>query len=353
MVTRPAARPAMSKAVRGASAQAAFRNASIPATAPQQGPEPFLMLMLHGHGVEVTVRVPAVARVASAILGPLVDPFLAGEPEVRGAVLPFEEQEVLRQLSPDAVRVDEPDLLLELFRDPGGSERLWVVDERWGVCEINLLKRTWKSWVLPAPAIDAVRLFEATVMWPMAQVMRASGLHIIPAAAVGKSGRGVLILAPFDVGPELEALARAGVGIIGQRWTALRIENDRISMLAMPGRTEPGPCRLLAKGAGQPAWVDLAAARTCDQARCELVLLVEPMRRTVASVTPMGGAQARDQLKLLWPIPQLSAGRSPTVTPNLVSSTLARTCSVQRVRLSRNGADLAEMLVRRSTAAAA
>jgi hypothetical protein len=291
--------------------------------------------------------------VASAILGPLIEPFLAADPEVRGAVVPFDESEVLRQLSPDAVRVDEPDLLLELYRDPRGGERVWLIDERWGVCEINLLKRTWKSWVLPAAALDAVRLFEATVMWPMAQLLRASGLHIIPGAAVGKNGRGVLILAPFDVGPELEALAGAGVGIIGQRWTALRSENDRISLLSIPGRTEPPPRMASARLAQHPAWVNVAAGRVCERANCELVLLVEPMRRTSASVTALSGAEARDQLKLLWPIPQLSAGASATMTPNVIATTLARTCSVQRVRLSRNGADLAALLVRSGARAAA
>ena len=346
MQSRPAARSAaqLAPAARGASSQASSPDCSGPAC------DPFLLLDLHGHGVELTVHVPAVARAAAAILGPLVDPFLP-EAEVRGSVLPFTDR-VVRQLSGDAVRIDEPDLLLELYREPRG-ERLWVIDERWGICEINLLRRSWKSWVLPAPAIDAVRLFEAAVMWPMAQVLRASGLHVIPAAAVGKGGRGVLILSPFDVGPELEALASAGVGIIGQRWTALRSENGRISLLAMPGRIEHAPRpRLLSWGPMQPsAWMDLGTVRSCHQAGCELVLLVEPMRRTVASVTPLSQTEARNQLKLLWPIPQLSAGSSTTV-PNLFPATLARSCAVRRLRLSRDGADLARMLMESSAAAA-
>lgn len=325
--------------------------------AQEQGPsvEPFLTLALHGHGVELTARVPQVARVAAAILGPLVEPFLPGEPEIRGSVLAYEEPDVLRQVSPDAIRIDEPGLLMELYRDPRGGERLWLVDERWGICEINLLKRIWRSWVLPSCSMDAVRLFEATVMWPMAQLLRGAGLHVIPAAAMGKNGRGVLILSPFDVGPEIEAVSRAGVGIIGQRWTALREEaGGRVSLLHVPGRIERAPApRLLSAGPmGQSVWVDLAAGRTCHQATCELVLLVEPMRRSEASVTALNAIEAREQLKMLWPIPQLSAGASPKVTTNLISAALARTCSVQRVRLSRNGADLARLLVRAPTSAA-
>lgn len=359
MALRPAARPAAQIAPypRGAS-EASASPAGRPASRAVAGApptEPFLTLSLHGHGVELSVRVPGVGRVASAILGPLIEPFLPNDPEIRGAVLPFKELDVLRQLSSDAVRIDDSDLLLELYRDPRGGERLWLVDERWGICEINLLRRSWKSWVLPAASIDAVRLFEAAVMWPMSQLLRCTGLHVIPAAAVGRNGRGVLILSPFDVGPELEAVSRAGVGVIGQRWTALREEPDgRVSLLSIPGRIEQAPApRLLSAGPmGQAAWVDLAAGRPCHQAYCELILLVEPMRRTEATARAMTAIEAREQLRLLWPIPQLSAGASATVATNMLSANLARTCSVQSVRLSRNGQDLARLLVRPAVAAA-
>lgn len=352
MADRPSVRPRPYKTP----AQWQAGEPSVSSPGEQYGAaEPFLTLSLHGHGIELSARVPSVARVATAILGPLVEPFLPEAPEIRGIVLPYEESDVLRQLSPDAVRLDEPDLLLELYRDPRGGERVWLVDGRWGICEINLLKRAWKSWVLPEASIDAVRLFEATVMWPIAQLLRSTGLHVIPAASLGKNGRGVLILSPFDVGPELEAVSSAGVGVIGQRWTALREEPDgRVSLLSVPGRTEQARApRLLSEGPmGQAAWVDLAAGHPCQQAYCELVLLVEPMRRSLAAVTALTAIEAREQLKLLWPIPQLSGGASATVTTNQISTTLARTCSVQRVRLSRNGADLARLLVRPGAAAA-
>ncbi len=338
-------------------------NQSVPARPPAGEPrpaadhvaEPFLILALHGHGVELSVRVPAVQRVASAVLGELIEPFLPGEPEIRGFVMPFEESAVLRALSPDAVRVDDADLLLELYRDPRGGERVWLVDERWGICEINLLRRTWRSWVLPRASIDAVRLFEAAVMWPMAQLLRGTGLHLIPAAAVGRGGRGVLILSPFDIGPEIEALTRVGVDVIGQRWVALREEPDgRISLLNVPSRTEQCPApRLLSDGPmGQAAWVDLAAGHVGPHAFCEVVLLVEPMRRSAATARPLTNIEAREQLKQFWPVPQLSAGASPIVPTNLLATNLARTCSVHRVRLSRCGEDLARFLVRPQTAAA-
>jgi hypothetical protein len=317
--------------------------------------EPFLTLALHGHGIELSVRVPAVQRVASTILADLVEPFLPAEPEIRGWVLPFEESTVLRQLSSDAVRVQDADLLLELYRDPRGGERVWLVDERWGISEINLLRRTWKSWILPQASIDAVRLFEAAVMWPMAQLLRGAGLHLIPGAAVGKGRRGALILSPYDVGPEIAAFAEAGVGIIGQRWVALREEPDgRVSLLSVPGRTEQAPApRLLSAGPmGQAAWADLAVGRVCHHAFCELVLMVEPMRRSQASARPMTAVEAREQLRQFWPVPQLSAGSTPMVATNLLAANLARTASVHRVRLSRRGEDLVRFLVRPDAAAA-
>jgi hypothetical protein len=321
---------------------------------PQTGPEPFLTLCLHGHGIDLSVRVPAVQRVAAAILKEVIEPFLPGEPELRGTVLPFEEGMVLRHLSADAVRVEDADPLLELYRDPRGGERVWLVDERWGITEINLLKRSWRSWVLPHASIDAVRLFEAAVMWPMAQLLRGAGLHLIPAAAVAKGNKGALILSPFDVGLEIAAFKAAGLGVIGQRWVALREEpGGRISLLWVPGRTEETPApRLLSAGPmGQAAWVDLAAEHVCHHAFCELVLVVEPMRRSQASARALTATEARELLRQSWPVPQLSAGSSPLVATNLLAANLARTCSVHRVRLSRRGEDLARLVVKPSAAA--
>ena len=273
----------------------------------------------HGLPVGVIVDVPDLAAVATSRLAHARTPDAGDKAAVEGIVTAYRETEVLRHVCGDAVRVESPDPTIELYRDRGG-ERFWVVDERWGLCEINLLKRSWRSWVLDEPSLDATRVFEASVLWPLAQIARGSGTHLLPAAAVARDGRGVLIVAPFDVSPELAALADRGVRTLGRRWVSLRTGPDERPWLSA------------ALGGG-------------PSAACELVLLVEPMRRATASAMPMSAAAGREQLKRAWPIPQLSAAAGP----NVLAAKLARSCPVHRVRLSQNGGDLARMLVAAAT----
>ena len=241
----------------------------------------------------------------------------AGSMPLVGRVQSYREDEVLRHVSAGAVRVECVDPALELYRD-GCGERYWRVDETWGLCEVDLLRRSWRSWVLERPGCDGGRLLGATVLWPLAQLARANGIHLIPATALGRDGRGVLILSPYDVSPEIEALAGRGVGVVGRDWVALREEADgRVSLLPL--------------GTGGEA------------AECELVLLVEPMRRAAASARPLTVARARDELRRLWPIPLLAAGRSATA-PNGLAARMARSSRVHRVRLGPDGDDLARML---------
>src|SRR5689334_21220773 len=70
-----------------------------------------------------------------------------------GSVQPYEEKDVLRHLSPKARRVKYPGISMEVFQE---RERFWVVDERWGLSQINLIKGQWRSWVLEKRAIDDV-----------------------------------------------------------------------------------------------------------------------------------------------------------------------------------------------------
>src|SRR4051794_22381010 len=112
------------------------------------------------------------------------------------------------------------------------------------MAEITLLRAPWRSWVLPAPRIDPHACAELAVLWPLAQLLRGRGVHLVPAASVARDGWGALILSPFSVEPELTALVRAGWQIIGQRWTAVRDERaereegDGLTLLHLPGWVE-------------------------------------------------------------------------------------------------------------------
>lgn len=313
---------------------------------------------IHGHSVSLSIQSGWLREVVRSILVPMLEPSPSQGTPIEGIVVPFEESDVLRHVAADAERLEDADPLLELYRSRDG-ERFWLVDERWGMCEINLLRRCWRSWVLADPSCDAIRLFEAAVVWPMAQLLRGVGLHLIPAAGVGLAGKGVLMLSPFDVGLEMRALADAGIGVIGQRWIALRQEADGdISLLWFPGRTEVEPApRLLSSGRADGArWIDATtgngARHVCLKARCSLVLLVEPMRRNRCGFDSVPYAVARDHLRNAWPMPQLSAGLS-AVSPNLIPSELAGQCPVHRVRLSRRGEDLVGLLTGAQVRAAA
>src|SRR5205807_190267 len=104
-------------------------------------------------------------------------------------------------------------------------------DERWGMARVDLDAGVWQSWILPRPQLDALRCAEMSILWPLAQITRLKGLHLIPAASVTKDGWGALILTPARIEPELSALTGAGWRIIGQRWTALREEDGKVSLL--------------------------------------------------------------------------------------------------------------------------
>jgi hypothetical protein len=41
------------------------------------------------------------------------------------------------------------------------------------MAEMNLLKGTWRSWILPSATLDPLALRRAAVVWPMAQLLRA------------------------------------------------------------------------------------------------------------------------------------------------------------------------------------
>ena len=309
---------------------------------------------LHGPAVEIACAVPAI----TAQVARLFDPFaVGGWPDgfvpTAGAVRPYEEADVLRHLSPDARPLPGGPDLMELYQD---GDRFWLVDERWGIVALDLIRGHFRSWVLPSPRVDAARCAEMAVVWPLAQLLRAKGLFLLPAVSAVRDGWAVLVLCPFPLEAELVALVRAGYKIIGQRWTAVREEDGRLALLHLPGAVERSvapqlrstPGRLGAagdgsRGGGGGAWVDLAdeyIGAWQNHAFCDAVLVAEGGRRAAAGLRDLDAADALDLLRRAWPIAELHPQRRQGQLPTKIVQH-SRVCALQ---LSRHPRELPGLL---------
>jgi hypothetical protein len=234
--------------------------------------------------------------------------------QVCGTVRSYDGAEVARHLSPTATRLTTPrgeraiGPTMELYHE---GERFWLVDDRWGIAEINLFKSSWRSWILPQRRVDPVTCAQMTVVWPLAQVVRGRGLWLLPGAV---AVTGALVLGAFDSVREIEALATAGRRMLGARCACLRQEGDRFTLLPV---TEPST--------GEPA-------------RLEMVLIVGSGRRAAAHATPLDGDAAREALCRAWPMAELHRSRRG------VPLKLAGACRCFAVQLSRRGEDFAALL---------
>jgi hypothetical protein len=306
----------------------------------------------------VDCAVPTVSAQARRLLEPFA---VSGWPDTFGATVGtirhYDQNEVLRHLSPGARRVAQAGSptaeMMELYED---GERFWVVDERWGMAEVNLLKGQWRSWLLPRPQLDAVRCCELAVLWPVAQLLRAKGLYLLPAVSAVRDGWSVLILSPFGMEPELTALIRAGYRIIGQRWTAVREEDGRLALLHVPGQVErpvgprlrstlaPAPAGGDARGPDDAGWVDLTAeypGSWQNHAFCDAVLVIEPGRRPAAQTREAADPSAAlSALRTAWPMVELM----PQRRYGQLALKLAQNCRCCEVQLSRNPKDLLTLL---------
>ena len=307
-----------------------------------------LRLNVHGLAVNLRCSLPGIRQMAADLFAPLIDSdWPDGFQVIQGSVEAYDADVVARHLSPQADRVAVFGDNAELWRD---GERCWLLDDAWGLCEINLLKRSWRSWVLPGNALDPLRAVEQSILWPMSQALMARGLSLLPAASVVHRGRGVLLLSPFSLEPELSALLDSGHGLIGQRWTAVREEDGRPLLLQMPGRVERSPIPQLRNKARSPMsiepmqteWVDLAAAfnSSCRYAWCDAVLLIEPGRRAAARITPLSGASANAAVRHGWPMPDVGHKSRQA----LIATRLAQQCSIFQVELSREPIALLRLL---------
>jgi len=283
---------------------------------------------VHGLTVELTCGVEALEAELGRVLGEFAADGTSGGaagflPTV-GVVQPYDAEQVVRHLSPTAkaVRGSGAGEVQEVYQE---GERFWVVNERWGLAEINLLRGQWRSWVLPRAGVDAAACVEGAVVWPMAQLLRGKGLHLVPAMSVVRDGWGVLIVCPFGMEGELRALARAGFRVIGRRWTALREgTGGRVEMLRVPGQRA----------------IDEYCGVEAERGWCEAVLVVGPGRRGEGSIEELPAGVGAAVLRNAWPIMELH----PVGRPPVMAGRLGRACRVCEARLSREAGEVVEML---------
>ncbi|MCC6422142.1 MAG: hypothetical protein IT447_01580 [Phycisphaerales bacterium] len=295
-------------------------------------------LVVHGLAVELTCGVdallPQFLRTFESFLTPS---FPEGFVPIVGQIRPYDAGEVSRSLSPSAVELQLGDQLLEVYEE---GEHFWILDDRWGMTQLNMLRGQFRSWILPHPTVDSVRCLDGAFFWPLAQLMRGKGLHLIPGVSVARGDWGALILTPYGIEPELRVLVEAGYKIIGQRWTAIREEAGKFSLLHVPGQVECAhePRMRIAGAGASERWVDLGGAYPDSirhHAYCENILVVVPGRRTRARLQELTPILAGATLKRDWPMAELHPHRRG----GQLAGRLANRCRVAEVHLSRRADD--------------
>jgi hypothetical protein len=298
---------------------------------------------IHGLAVELHCDLPGVLAEIHSLLHPFaVNSWPDGFTPVQGTIEPFDAQCVEKNVSPLARRFAAVNQSVELYQD---GEKFWLVDERWGMSEIDLLKSEFRSWLLPHPTADPTICTETAVIWPLAQLLRGKGLHLLPAVSVAKNGWGALIFSSFGIEPELSALARNGYHIIGQRWTAVREEDGRIAMLHIPGWVERHTAPRLRYLGIEPAVgrLDLHGeflGSFQNHAFCDAALVTEPGRRPQAHMRQLGFSAAINVLRRAWPLVDLRPHRRAGQLP----PRLAQSCMCAELQLSRDPQDLLRLL---------
>ena len=298
--------------------------------------------VIHGLAVQVSVEVPALGGIVRRML----EPFAAGAwPEwfipTSVRIRPYEQAEVLRHMSSAAQRIgaargDLPELYQE-------RERLWVVDEQWGISQVDYLRGSMVSWVLPRPGIDIVEIVDRALLWPLAQLLKCKDLHLIPAAAVTRGGFTTLVVSPFDITGELVALVRSGYRVVGQRWVAVREEQGRTELLSFPGLVKlPGGRPLVVEGYSD--LLDMYLGVGQPHAFCDAVALVTPGRRVAGAVREIPAEDAGELLRQAWPIPELHPRHRPTT----LLSHLSRRSRVVEMDLTRTATDVLNLMERLS-----
>ncbi len=319
-------------------------------------------LNVHGSAIDLRCALPGLRQVIADAMGEMiVDAWPDGFVPAEGVVDFYNADVVARSMSSSASQCAIYNESAELWRD---GERFWLIDETWGVCELNLMRRTFRSWVLDQGQLDPVRCLEQAVLWPMSQVLIAKNVALIPAAAIIHNDRGILLISPFNPEPELSMLHAAGHAVVSQRWVTMREDDSTASRpmlqrVGMPMEVSPLPqprSRVGVSSSSATLWTDLhsaksavtnhmstpnqSAVQTHVQTRCDAILLVEPGRRTVPSVRQLTGASATAAVKRAWPMPDMLMGPKQSQ----MAARLAAGSQVFQVELSRDPRALLRLL---------
>ncbi len=279
---------------------------------------------VHGQSVVVESAVESIEPLLARSLGAFEERSLPeGFARIHGAIVPYDEGEVLRSLSPSAQLLSQANPLIEIYRD---DERYWLIDDRWGICELNALRATFRTWIVDHPVIDRQSALELGILWAIAQLMRTRGLFMIPGIGIARAEFGMLMLSPYPIEGEVRELVAAGFAVIGQSWVCLREEDGRVAMLQMPG--------LMQRTNDPLIWTDLTnefPGSSRHHAFITSVAIIEPVRRSAVEVRATLRTQALPKLRRAWPIHELSqARRSRQILPRLAQS--ARCFGVQLAR---------------------
>ena len=132
--------------------------------------------------------------------------------------------------------------------------------------------------------------------------------------------------------------------MIGQSWTAVRIESQRVELLLVPGLVQRcASVRHGAPGLASGEWIDLTREHEHAEQRyafCDGVIVVEPVRRPAASLVEIDAAQALHELRGAWPIEELH----PSRRPSLLCKQLTQRCACFKAELSRDPNQFARLV---------
>ncbi len=237
-------------------------------------------------------------------------------------IYPFVPQQVLRALSPQARPIASDAADGDIYQD---GERFWRVDERWGLGEIHLLKRTAQSWILPHTKIDAMQCASRAILHPLFHLLRGRGLHCLPAATLSRGGWTVLLIGKLDMEPEIRAALRAGYRLLGASWSTLSLQADGrplVHLTHSPMVNARGQWIDWGQEFGTPAG-DLAAC-------CDAVALIAPSRRSRPRWWALPAGQRTATLRRDWPIRELH----PHKRSGQIAANLAAHCLIAQAELS-------------------